>query len=489
MATRGLRLISLAAISALVLSACNSSTATSTPATATPSPSPTGADTTQPAPGGGLTIHWFVGLDLGTSDAQIAAQKAFVTSYNSVNKSGITLKLEVVPTATAADVLKTEMAAGSAPDIVGPLGIGDLNGLEGLFLDLGPEITKNQIDLTAYDPALMKFLQVGAQGQVGLPYIISPGYIWYDKDIFAKAGLPNLPTRVGEQYQGQTWDWTELGKVAAQLTLDKNGKKATDAGFDPKNIVSYGLDFQSNDLRRMGSCFGSGSLISNDGKTAQLPSAWSDAISWYYNGIWGKTPFIPNGTAEGTDLLDQGNSQASGNVAMNVAWTSSISTIATDAATSNVKSWDIAVMPSWKGTTTSPMYADTFAITKASKSQDAAFKVMLAIMADQTLLKSYGGQPAKTVDQPAYFAGYDQSLAAIFPTVKVTWSVLGEMQKYPAVPSFEADMPGLAQVQTDAAAFLTKLQGTSGLDVPGELTKFLTTLQQDFDSAQPLVNQ
>lgn len=216
MGKRGLRLISLAAVSLLVLSACNSSTGTSTPAPVTATPTPTAAATTQPAQGGGLTIRWFVGLDLGTSDAQIAAQKAFVTSYNSVNKNGITLKLEVVPTATAADVLKTEMAAGNAPDIVGPLGVGDLNGLEGLFMDLAPQITKNQIDLTAYDAALIKFLQIGAQGQVGLPYIISPGYIWYDKDIFAKAGLPDLPTRVGEQYQSQTWDWTALGKVAAQ---------------------------------------------------------------------------------------------------------------------------------------------------------------------------------------------------------------------------------------------------------------------------------
>jgi hypothetical protein len=174
---------------------------------------------------------------------------------------------------------------------------------------------------------------------------------------------------------------------------------------------------------------------------------------------------------------------------MNVAWATSIPSIASDAATSKVKDWDIAVMPSWKGTTTSPMYADTFAITKASANHDAAFKAMVAIMADQTLLKGYGGEPAKTADQSAYFDNFDQSLAPIFPGIKVTWSVLGEMQKYPAVPSFEANMPAYGQAQQDYTALLTRLQTTRGLDVVAELTKLQAKLQADFDSAQPILSR
>jgi multiple sugar transport system substrate-binding protein len=484
MGRTGFRLATLAAIPVLVLSACNSTVATPTPPAATASPTPSA---TPSAPSG--SIRWFVGLDQGTQPAQVAAEKAFVASYNSVNRDGITINLEIVPTTTAADVLKKEMAAGNAPDIVGPLGVGDLNGFEGLFLDLGPQIQKNNLDLTAFDPALVKLLQQGDQGQIGLPYLIFPGYIWYDKDIFAKAKLPALPTRVGETYQGQTWDWNELARIGAQLTVDKLGRKPSDVGFDPKTIVRYGLDFQWNDLRRMASCFGGGSFVGSDGKTAQIPAVWADAVNWYYAGIWGSSPFIPNGFAEASAQLGQGNAQSSGLVAMNVAWATSIPSIAADAKTTKVKDWDIAVMPSWKGTTTSPTYADTFAITKASANHDAAFKAMVAIMADPTLLKGYGGEPAKTADQQAYFDNFDQNLAPIFPGIKVTWSVLAEMQEYPAVPSFEANMPAYAQAQADYSALLARLQITPGLNVVAELTKLQAKLQADFDSAQHILSQ
>jgi multiple sugar transport system substrate-binding protein len=488
MAKTGLRLGALVVVSAVALSACGNSTPTS-------SPSPTLAGSarasfaTPPTTPPGTTLRWFVGLDQGNSTAQIAAEKAFVSSYNSFNKDGITLKLEVVPTASASVVLKTEMAAGNAPDIVGPLGVADFNGFEGLFLNLSSYIQNYKVDLAAYDPALLTVLQQSDLGQLGLPYLISPGYIWYNKTIFAAAGLPNLPTHVGDLYQGQTWDWNELAKVAEQLTVDKSGKKSTDAGFDPKNIVRYGLDFQGTDLRRLASGFGSGEFVGSDGKTAQIPAAWADALTWYYAGIWGANPFIPNALAESSALLNEGNSQSSGNVAMNVGWATSIPSIATDANSSVVKTWDIAVMPSWKGTTTSPMYMDTFSITRASKNPDAAFKTMLAIMADSTLLKAYGGEPAKTADQEAYFNAYDQALSSIFPGNQVTWSVLTEMQKHPAVPSFEADMPGFAQSSADINALLTRLQSTNGLDVVAELTKLQTTLQADFDASQPLVSQ
>jgi multiple sugar transport system substrate-binding protein len=466
---RGLRLITLAAIPVLVLSACSSSNA-----------SPSAAA----APG---AVRWFVGLGSGTQPAQIDAQKAFVANYNSTNPDHITVKLEIVPNANATDVLKTEIAAGNAPDIIGPVGVKGRNGFEGLFLDLTSEIAKNNFDLTVFDSTLVKFFQ-SADGQVGLPYDIFPGYIWYNKDIFAKAGLPALPTTVGAQYQGAAWDWNELGTIAAQLTTDKAGKKSTDAGFDPKTIVNYGIDFQWNDARRMVSDFGAGNFVAADGKTAQIPAVWSDGFNWYYNAMW-VGHYAPTGVAINSTYLNSGNTQSSGHIAMNAAWGWSISSIASDAATAKVKTWDMGVVPAWKGATTAGMDADTFTITKASKNPDAAFKAMVAIMADPTLMKDYGGEPAKTADQAAFFTSFDATLAPIFPGNKVTWSVLGEMQKHPAVPSIEANFPNFTQGNNDYGAFYTKLQNTAGLDVNAELTKLQQTLQTDFTNAQPLLNQ
>jgi multiple sugar transport system substrate-binding protein len=168
---------------------------------------------------------------------------------------------------------------------------------------------------------------------------------------------------------------------------------------------------------------------------------------------------------------------------MNAGWAWSITSIASAAAESKVKSWDIAVMPSWNGTTTSPLDADTFTILKTSKNPDAAFKAMESIMADPSLMKNYGGEPARTADQAAYFASFDKTLAPIFPGNHVTWSVLIEMATVPAIPSHEADMPNATKANADIMTFLTRLKNTAGLNLDTELAKLQQTLQKDFDSA------
>ena len=44
------------------------------------------------------------------------------------------------------------------------------------------------------------------------------------------------------------------------LTVDKNGKDATEAGFDPENIVQWGFEPQRDDMRQTGAYWKAGSL-------------------------------------------------------------------------------------------------------------------------------------------------------------------------------------------------------------------------------------
>jgi len=483
MGRRGLRLISLAAIPVLAISACTSSSATPT---AAPPASTAPQASTAPesaAPATATTVKWFVGLGSGTQPAQIQAQKDFVTYYNKLNKDGITIKLEIVPNANAYDTLKTEIAAKNAPDIIGPVGVKGRNSFAGIYLDLTAEIASNNFDMSVYDPGLVAFVQQGATGIIGIPYDQYPGYIWYNKDLFTAAGLPNLPTKVGDQYQGKTWDWNELGTIAAQLTVDKNGKKSTEAGFDAKNIVKYGMGFQwHDDLKRIASWFGSGNLVAADGKTAQIPDAWATGLDWWYKGMW-TGHYISNSVANGSTLLAGSNLQSSGNIAMNAAFGWSISSIASDAKTSKVKSWDMGVGPAWGTTTSVPMDIDTFAITSATKVPDAAFKAMIAIEADATLMEVYGGEPSKPSDQAAYFASMDATLAPIFPGIQVTWSVLGEDQKQAPAISHEADMPNFNVSNASANATKSKLDSNPGLTVATVLNDLKTKLTADFAAA------
>ncbi len=59
--------------------------------------------------------------------------------------------------------------------------------------------------------------------------------MFFNKKMFDDAGVAYPP-----QSLDKAWKWDEFVSVAKQLTLDKNGKRPGDAGFDSQNIVQYG---------------------------------------------------------------------------------------------------------------------------------------------------------------------------------------------------------------------------------------------------------
>ena len=140
-------------------------------------------------------------------------------------------------------------------------------------------------------------------------------------------------------------------------------------------------------------------------------------------------------------------------------------------------------MPSYGSQTSSPLDADTFVITRASEHPDEAFKAMVAIMGDESLQIAYGGMPAATSDQQAWFDQFDKYLATIFPGNKVSWSVLQEMENYPANPSPEVDLPNFQKVINLTAAFYARVQGSANLNLPNEMTNLQSEVQKAFEQA------
>ena len=257
--------------------------------TPTESTSP-GIGSAGPGPSGTSTIKWFVGLG-GTSPARLAAEEAFAARYNASNKDGVILEIDdpraIDPTADPVTILKTQFSANDGPDIVGPASLGAMSDFDGLWMDLTTEIAKDHVDLGSYDPALLKLAhEPGAYDTTpsgapltGIPYAVDPGFIVYNRDLFTRAGLPPLPTTVGQTYQGKTWDWNELAAVAARLTLDTSGRAAGQPGFDPAHIAQFGFDFPTSDARVMASTFGSGSLLAGFCPSdLQIAPTWSAAL-------------------------------------------------------------------------------------------------------------------------------------------------------------------------------------------------------------------
>jgi len=486
------------AVTAILVGACSSSASPSPSASSaaasqaaaasqTPLPSPSTVLITPapvaagPGPNGGTVVRWFIGLGAGTQPAQIGPEQAFITAYNNSQKD-VYIQYEIVDNTQASTILKTEIAAGNSPDIIGPVGVEGLNTFADQLLDLKPLIQKNNYQSSNVDPKIVDLLNsLGQNGAtVGLPFAVYPSMIFYNQDAFDEAGLPYPPTKVGDPYMGKPWDLDAIRSLAMKLTVDKNGKDPTEAGFDPSNIVQWGFESQFMDnynLRAESAWFGTGPLIDGSGK-AQIPAPMAQAAHWWNDGVW-KDHFIPTAAQAASALLSAGSEFASGNIAIDEGHTWFTCCVTPPTPKKPFK-WNFAVQPTVNGTTTSPLHADTFSILKGSKNPDAAFKALTAMVASGDLLTTYGAMPADSTKQQAWFDSIDKQ----FPTLKLNWDVAKSMLAYPDIPNHQSNVPDYPSVRSAMQKFGNTYRTTSGLDIDAELAKLQTTLQGIFDAAK-----
>lgn len=431
---------------------------------------PAGLSTAQGDP---VTVQWFVGLGAGGQPEQLEAQNKLVEEFNA-SHDDVQIEIIIADNDVAYDTLSTLIASGDAPDIVGPVGIRGSNAYDGQWLDLQPVVDELGLDMSIWDPALVDFYRVEGQGLIGLPFGIFPSFIYYNRDLFDEAGLEYPPHAYGEPYaDGEPWDMDKLAELGRLLTVDENGNDATSAEFDKENIVQYGFVTQWNsEFRATATMFGAGNVVDGDGN-AVIPENWRTAANWYYDAMWGDTPFMPNDPAMGSDLLAAGNPFSSGNVAMahsHLWYTCCLG----DAA----ESWDIAAMPSYNDVVTAKLHVDTFRILGSTEHPAEATEVLYYLVTEGApeLLQVYGGMPSNPEQQDAFFATLDETY-----TQGVDWQVAKDSAAYPDIPSHEGFMPNFNKADERTSAFWTLLIGTDGLDVNAELDKLQSDLQAIFD--------
>ena len=145
----------------------------------------------------------------------------------------------------------------------------------------------------------------------------------------------------------------------------------------------------------------------------------------------------------------------------------------------------MGVLPSNDGVTTDPIDTDSFFIGNYSKVPQAAYKAMLAIMADPSLMAVYGGMPVDPSLQAAYFKIAQAAVDTQFVDNPITWSVLTEMAKYAAAPTHQDPFPNYVQGTIDDQAFYTRLQSKGNLNLDAEIARFKAKLQADFKAGAP----
>jgi multiple sugar transport system substrate-binding protein len=484
---RGLVLVSLIS---LIAAACGTSTPSAAPsaeasqpaASAAPSevaitPAPINADA--PGPNGGKVIRWFIGLGTGGKPDQIAAETKVADDFNNSQKD-VYLSVEIYDNRVASNQLQIEIAAGNAPDIIGPVGVEGLNIFRSQILDLSDLVTSQNFDMSNIDPKLVEFWKMGENdAMIGLPFATYPSFMYYNKNLFDEADLPYPPTKVGEQYQGKTWDMEAVRQLGMKLTVDKNGNDATSSDFDANSIVQWGFDSQwaDNNPVAESTIFGAFSVVGDDGKTAQIPDPLKTGLEWYSNGVW-KDHFIPTYAQIRSDLLGPDNEFSTGNLAMAETHSWYMCCINPAPPAKRDFEWGVAVAPSYNGTTTAKLHADTFSLLKSTKHPEEAFKALTVLVNSGALLANYGAFPADPSKQDAFFDTINKQ----YPDVTIDWAVPQAMLSYPDIPNHQSYMPDYAKAKKALQA-LGNAYRTSELDTDAELTKLQTELQGIFDAA------
>jgi multiple sugar transport system substrate-binding protein len=153
------------------------------------------------------------------------------------NNPGIKVDAQHIPTEYL-EKITAMVAADMAPDVVYlDDTVATAWGTEGKLVNVY-ELLQNDTELKREDFLDAIWYKWSANAAVGTNTALETAAIFYNKDMFTAAGIAPPPARPED-----AWTWDQFVKVAKQLTLDNTGKHPDDPGFNPNNIVQYGVQW------------------------------------------------------------------------------------------------------------------------------------------------------------------------------------------------------------------------------------------------------
>ena len=390
-----------------------------------------------PSAGGKTKVTIFVGLGTGTDPEQIEAENVIAEKFNSTHNN-IEIEFLITPYEQSIEKFQAMVSGGTAPQLVGPLGVETVGQFLDVWEDLTPYIERDSYDTSDfYGPAVS--LNLYEEKNVGLPLGLYPSFIFYNKNLFDAAGVA-YPTH---DYDDTTWTMAKLREVAMQLTLDANGNNATSPDFDPTNIVQYGFDDSWGSFRDWAVIWGApgvGRPTTDDFKTATVNAPeWVSGLQWYSDAIW-KDHFMPDSAAISAIDPANGDTFAMGQLAMWKSHTWYMS----EAMMDLTFKWDIAAAPfNQKGERLANCDSDVFGIPAAAENKDAAWEVMKWLYEPENILelcKIYGCMPARKSVADAFQAVLEEKYPG------VDYSVIFNSPNYLDVPNHESWVPDFGRV-------------------------------------------
>lgn len=173
------------------------------------------------------------------STNELEAQKKAVEEFEK-NNPNIKVKLQHIPTDYDTK-LATMIAGNTAPDVALMYKTTALSWAdEGKIYDISSMIDNDdEISEDTYIDG--SFIHIDPETIVGITPCQEVFGLYYNVDAFEEAGIELPPTKSEE-----AWSWEEFVEVCQKLTIDYNGKNATEEGFDPDNIKQFGINMPSS---------------------------------------------------------------------------------------------------------------------------------------------------------------------------------------------------------------------------------------------------
>lgn len=149
--------------------------------------------------------------------------KEIVNKYNSENKSGIKINMDIMPNDQLQQKLPAAIATNTAPDMV-LFGVENLAPYvkSGSLMDISDFWDTMKVDKSNFLDSVVKLSQVDGK-QYGIPMQYNVSYLYWNKDLFKQAGLdPESPPKTLDELAGYAVKLTKPEKNQFGLALPKD---------------------------------------------------------------------------------------------------------------------------------------------------------------------------------------------------------------------------------------------------------------------------
>ncbi len=399
-------------------------------------------------------LQILVGFGTGNAPNQIPAQEELAAAFEEARGRAIAFRrIPDVDGQEAQRQLGVSIAAGNPADIILPTGVFGISLYldQDVWLDLAPYLADADIDLGLFAEAATAAAKVpnyfGPDSDVivGIPAGLFTHTIAYNKELLAAAGVDEPP----HQWDAAGWDYGRLLEITKALTLDSSGRNAADAGFDPGDIVQFGLGHWDTGLMALG--YGAQKY---DPETRRLLLDSDENIEGTQFGA----DLVNVHHVLANDQLAAGVAAGAGDQPQLAAWKSGklaiIDMCGCDLLSYGVDNdfeWDVAPWPKGPAKLVSTLNLDVGAVVAASDKRDAAFEALEFLLVEpanarKLATKGYGAMSPLRSEEGAFLT----ELESEFPGIDLQLF----LDAFPFSVNQEGWFPAFTQVNDAGGEFL-----------------------------------